>query len=88
MHFSERYFPKASIKKMNNKRSISKKRSSFLHHGVLLTCLEMGMATIPKFYTNLNSVPMIFVLKIQNDLSTRTQLILSTETMLSTNGGQ
>jgi quinolinate synthase len=63
-----------------------KKKLIFAPRG-LLTCLEMGMATIPKFYTNLNSVPMIFVLKIQNDLSTRTQLILSTETMLSTNGG-
>ena len=89
MHFSERYFPKASIKKMNNKRSTSKKKEEliFAPWG-LLTCLEMGMATISKFNTNLNSVPMIVVLKIQKDLSTRSQLILSTETILSTNRGQ
>ena len=35
----------------------------------------MGRATISQITTNLYSVPMIFVLKIQNDFSNRTKAI-------------
>lgn len=47
-----------------------------------ISCLEMGMVTIPQIITNLYSVLRIIVLKIQKDSCPTTKL--SHETILST----
>ena len=43
------------------------------------SCLETGMTKIPTININLYSVPRTFVIKIQKDLSTRAQTIVSTD---------
>ena len=60
---------------MKNELSKNKRiDTTFLHLGA--SCLEMGRVTLPQINTNLYSVPRIFVLKIQNDPSTRNQVII------------
>ena len=50
----------------NNKLMFPKKTEHpFLH--LMASCLETGMATIPKINTNIYSVPRIIVFKIQRD---------------------
>jgi hypothetical protein len=66
----------------NNKLMFPKKTEHpFLHP--MASCLETGMATIPKINTNIYSVPRIIVFKIQRDpsasiLSYCKEIILST----------